>query len=316
MAIRDTQQLSKTLGLTNISERALSFIWLYIAQADDYIYLFNIKANEHELITRLMHFLQQDFTLSNIIKKTILNFRISSDDLDWITKEKCHSKWIEWHIKNKLQINFPHSIQHSQNHIFTPSEFRTPVHLSGTSLDIAMIDFYLFFMDEKIYNASYEVNLIRINLNEHLKFKKNFEWINDKHAHEKIDIYLEIFRKHIKTPLPFSGYSAPHDYEEFIIWLDFFNSTAFEKLSINKDARNRWNQRVRREKEKHTKRQCNFNLPIDIFKKLSELAKKHDLDRIDIIEILIKYESEKDIYINEWLNRKPKNNNPSNEINH
>lgn len=141
-----------------------------------------------------------------------------------------------------------------------------------------------------------------------MEIEKKFDWLNDEDGASKRSIFWDLLIS--KKTLGITG--NPHflDHDEFLIFLDGLNFSNFEKDTISKEARNRWNQQKRREREKSTKKQCNFNLPKTIDDKLTKLAKKHELSRVDVIDILIRSEAQCDFYIKAWLQRKPSNNPP------
>lgn len=308
MAIRENDFLSKTIGINEYSDRIQSFIWLCAAQINEQIFGFNIDAGQIDFRNALAICLNNNKNYASWIKSRIENSSIPIDRLNWILGTNIQLHWLEIIIKNQLHSIYytAPSNQHQNNFNSTPynpSQFRIPAHLTGKNACIAVLDYYAANSNLNLSQLTFQVAEIEHSWHEQLEFNMHFDWMNDDRGQKMRGLYL----KQSSTKYATTGnyYSTTNSHDDFLIYLLNSPGTNLEKLIFNKNARNRWNQQVRREKEKHTKKQCNFNLPIGIDQKLSALADKHELSRAEIIEILVRYESRKNIYINEWLQRKP-----------
>ena len=308
MAIREDDFLSEIIGINEYSDRIHSFIWLCAAQINEQIFGFNIDADPIVLRDTLATCLNNNKNYASWIKSCIQYSSIPIDRLNWILETKIQLRWLEIIIRNRLQstYNTVHGNQHQNNFkstSYNPSQFRMPAHLTGKNASIAVLDYYAANSNLDPSQLIFQVATMEHSWHEQLEFNTHFDWMNDDCGQKKRELYL----KQASTKYATTGnyHSIKHYHDDFIIYLLNSPGTNLEKLIFNKNARNRWNQQIRREKEKYTKKQCNFNLPIGIDQKLSALAEKHELSRVEIIEILVRYESRKHIYMNEWLQRKP-----------
>lgn len=309
MAIRDNDSLAYAAGTYTPSDRVYSFIWVYAAQTDASIRSFNIETNKHALDRQINDFLHTHANIASIIKNTLTYSYLPIDNFKWITGGTRQLKWIEKYIsdpdllKNLPSYLNPALCQNNTSQYQSINYSNFPKFLSGISRGIAILDYWMANTFHDVDIKIYFLDKICKAWLAQEKIDRQFDWIDDENASLKKEIFQNL-AKSKKLGGSWSNQSIS-DHVDFLTYVDELVATDYEKTSINRDARNRWNQQVRREKEKHTKKQCNFNLPIGIDQKLSALAEKHELSRAEIIEILVRYESRKNIYINEWLQRKP-----------
>lgn len=84
--------------------------------------------------------------------------------------------------------------------------------------------------------------------------------------------------------------------------LDFSIATHPEKIILIESVKKRWSQNKYRANQ-NGKNQYNFILSDKAIYRLDKLAKKHEIKRTEVLEILLKMESENGEYISKHLNR-------------
>lgn len=84
--------------------------------------------------------------------------------------------------------------------------------------------------------------------------------------------------------------------------LDFSIATHPEKIILIESIKKRWSQNKYRANQ-NGKNQYNFILSDRAINRLDKLAKKHEIKRTEVLEILLKMESENGEYISKHLNR-------------
>lgn len=319
MAVHSNDSLSKIIGTDVISDRINSFVWISTTNVFNDLLTFNPNENNTELRKILAERLNQNPGFAEKIKKSIKNSLIPADELSWIKDNKRQIEWLRKYISIFIakQNQIP-ALDHSQNP-FQPftlpqyfglngfaTPFLIPVFLTARNRGIAIIDFWsAFYLPNAIFSIGKSKEM-QSAWTSQMEKEKKFDWFNDENGEDKRNTFWNILVS--KKILGISGNPGFHDHDEFLIYLDDLNFSDLEKDTISKETRNRWNQQRRREHEKDTKKQCNFNLTKAIDDKLTKLAKKYDLSRVDVIDILIRSEAKHESYIKAWLQRKPSEN--------
>ena len=314
MAVRITDQLADLIGTDAASTRIESLAWLVAAQKDQFLLNFNRETNSQSLRSAIAQKLLYHPDIATFLAYHLKNSLIANHHLNWITGNKRQLNWIKKYIYTWIANNnntfgptaFPQFLQNQRSNQKTlQMPFEIPEFLTHQDQGIAMFDYFASKISinyDQIVNTN---NQMQIAWSQQSDFEKAFEWINDEDMIQKTTIF-----KDNATSRSFES-THPHpqiyDQDDFLIYLDSLNASNFEKLSINREVRSRWNQQKRRERDKKSKKQCNFILSTEVDSKLSKLAKKHYLKRVDIIEILIHSESSQGSYIKAWLDRLPKN---------
>ena len=90
--------------------------------------------------------------------------------------------------------------------------------------------------------------------------------------------------------------------DDLLIAFDTSTLTPPEKTLIMDSIKKRWSQNNYRSKQ-NGKNQYNFILSDRAINRLDNLAKKHEIKRTEVLEILLKMESENGEYISKHLNR-------------
>lgn len=315
MAVHSDDFLAKIIGTDAISDRIDSFVWISTTQTYKDLRTFNTSANRNKLRTTLAERLNQSPIEAEKIRQAIKNSFIPENELRWITDSKRQLDWLMKYIFISITNN--NQRQKSNQPPLQPQNFGStglvtsfliPEFLTGRNRGIAIFDFWAAFFLPTFDSIIGQSKIVHSAWASQTEIDKKFDWFNDKDGASKRNIFQNLLISK-KIPGIFGNINIL-DHDDFLIYIDGLNISDFEKEIISKKARDRWNQQKRREFNKNTEKQCNFNLSIVIDDKLTKLAKKYDLSRVDVIDILIRSEAQHESYIKSWLERKPSNNPP------
>ena len=144
------------------------------------------------------------------------------------------------------------------------------------------------------------INLIKTQWELTKMTDKAFEWFDGVDEEQKTKTAWQIIGK--KHPEIASQYYPPKTKNELLIVLDFSIATHPEKIILIESVKKRWSQNKYRANQ-NGKNQYNFILSDKAIYRLDKLAKKHEIKRTEVLEILLKMESENGEYISKHLNR-------------
>jgi hypothetical protein len=308
MAVQNKDLLAEIIGTDVVSDRVDSFVWIAATQKYFDLRTFNSSTNKNELRTTLAERLYQDYSEAQKIRQAIKESFIPENEIKWITGNKRQTDWLVKYIYNHnppAQSLF--SLQPPTFKSFTSAtKFLIPEFLTDRSRGIAIFDFWsAYFLPSFDYSVG-QSKIMHSGWATQEQIEKKFDWFNNEDGTNKRDIFQKILAS--KKILGIFGNPTILDHDDFLIYLDNLNISDFEKEIISKKTRDRWNQQKRRAENKDAEKQCNFNLSLVIDEKLTKLAKKYELSRVDVIDILIRSEAKHESYIKAWLQRKPSEN--------
>ncbi|HHK0662480.1 hypothetical protein [Pseudomonas aeruginosa] len=216
------------------------------------------------------------------LKQSIENQKITDllpeQSLQWITNNKRQNAFIIRKLTEKTGINY----------------IGAPDNLTGRDLTIAAIDIWQTDKSQK----SETINQIRSEWKIHTEPDHLFKWFDDLDEKEKLNTAWKITKD--KYSFLVLHQNQPQERDDFIILLDSILITTPEKILLMNSIKKRWSQNKYRAKNTG-KKQYNFILSDKTIKRLDKLADKHDLKRTQVLDILLKMEEEKGIYIQERL---------------
>ncbi|HEJ6046277.1 TPA: hypothetical protein SL824_003607 [Pseudomonas aeruginosa] len=216
------------------------------------------------------------------LKQSIENQKITDllpeQSLQWITNNKRQNAFIIRKLTEKTGITY----------------IGAPDNLTGRDLTIAAIDIWQTDKSQK----SETINQIRSEWKIHTEPDHLFKWFDDLDEKEKLNTAWKITKD--KYSFLVLHQNQPQERDDFIILLDSILITTPEKILLMNSIKKRWSQNKYRAKNTG-KKQYNFILSDKTIKRLDKLADKHDLKRTQVLDILLKMEEEKGIYIQERL---------------
>ncbi|ABZ00643.1 hypothetical protein PputGB1_4756 [Pseudomonas putida GB-1] len=216
------------------------------------------------------------------LKQTIENQNridfLPEQSLQWITNKKRQNAFLMKKLIEKNEFNYT----------------GIPDNLTGRDLTIAAIDIWQIDKTKK----SEIINQMRSEWETHTESDHLFKWFDDPDEKEKLNTAWEITKD--KYSFLVFHQNQPQERDDFIILLDSILITTPEKILLMNSIKKRWSQNKYRAKNTG-KKQYNFILSDKTIKRLDKLADKHDLKRTQVLDILLKMEEEKGIYIQERL---------------
>lgn len=301
----DKIQLSRILETNEISERVISFAWIQLANENINIGTYRAESITADFIaTELAGYLNS----KNKIKNDIKNNLIPQMYFKWIKNNDRQPYWIEQSIIKQIVAN-NNSPTSAAKSIFnshptqpiTHLPFTVPIDLTGRNRAIAIFDYWAstYFYDNGqriLWIKEKELEWAR-----QAKLDKAFDWLNSGDSEKKRDVFWDWLCAHNVRGT--SDNPKFYNHDELLNFFDAFQYAEHEKKYFNLCIRKLWNQQQRRENTKD-KKQCNFIISKEAEAKLKALAKKFNLTRTEIIELLIDSEDKHKTYINERLNRK------------
>ena len=269
--------LSKVLQETARSKRFDTWLWFYLegrgANLDQgYFYASGMRGYIAARITSMPGMADE---INGISGATLL----PDEMLEWIGESERQCQWLVSFLKSN-----------KSNWLINP-----PVRLLNRNLVVAMID----MLGLDILSKKNVVELMRYSWVEHIKNDGDLLWFKGDDEEEKCVLASNWIRKK-------DGGSSVlqvnqiRNHQELLMYFDRFDFSYDKKLLCLSAVKKSWSQKKYRE-NLTGKKQCNFILSDRAINRLDKLAKKYDLKRVDVLEILLQMESERNLYIVEKM---------------
>ncbi len=205
---------------------------------------------------------------------------IPERNLEWIKDEKRQNAFILKKLDQAAGLSYTGN----------------PGKLTNKELSIAAFDLFHTSHSEKLLLAhriksEWELN----SCTDHI-----FKWLDKGDTEQKLETAWEIINN--KHPYLLNQYYQSRGKDDLLIAFDTSTLTPPEKTLIMDSIKKRWSQNNYRSKQ-NGKNQYNFILSDRAINRLDNLAKKHEIKRTDVLEILLKMEEENGNYIVKHLNR-------------
>ncbi|WP_426427019.1 hypothetical protein [Pseudomonas palmensis] len=276
MPVRRNDKLQKTFSSFNADSRFATWLWILMKYNYPDIFLGEFRGPD------MRNLMAETIINQPGLKQTIENQNrtdfLPEQSLQWITNKKRQNAFLMKKLIEKNWINYT----------------GVPDNLTGRDLTIAAIDTWQIDKTKK----SEIINQIRSEWEIHTESDHLFKWFDDPDEKEKLNTAWEITKD--KYSFLVFHQNQPQERDDFIILLDSILITTSEKILLMNSIKKRWSQNKYRAKNTG-KKQYNFILSDKTIKRLDKLADKHDLKRTQVLDILLKMEEEKGIYIQERL---------------
>lgn len=269
-------KLQKTLSGLKIDSRISTWLWLYLKNQNPYANLGELGSPG--MRDRMADFIQNTSISTEHIEAQSAYGLLPEKELEWITNSKRQNLFI---FRKLIEQNG-----------YIP--ITGPTSLKDRELTIATID---ILPAEKSQKA-YLLNIIKSAWAHHSSSDHIFKWLDDEDPVQKLATAWEITKS--KYPPLALDPSIPHDKDEFIDLLEHHSLTIPERELLMLSIKKRWSQNKYRAKLTG-KKQYNFTLSDKAINSLDKLAEKYNLRRVEILEILLQMEDEKELYIPERL---------------
>lgn len=276
MSVRHNDKLQKIFNSLNADSRFTTWLWFLMKHNRPDIFLGEFRSSG------MRNLMAEAIINQPELKQTIENQNradlLPEQSLQWITSNKRQNAFLIKKLTEKNGTNYTGG----------------PDNLTGRELTIAAIDTWQIDKTQK----SAIVNQIRSEWETHTESDHLFKWFNDPDEKEKLNTAWEIAKD--KYSFLTFHQSRPQEIDDLITLLDSMLITTPEKILLMNSIKKRWSQNKYRAKMTG-KKQYNFILSDKAIKRLDKLADKHDLKRTQVLDILLKMEEEKGIYIQERL---------------
>ena len=201
-------------------------------------------------------------------------FLIPDIYLKWIEEDERQYQWLLGRIKKITESRLPRGL----------------VHLTGRNHLIAMLDLW----NVEIGKKASEIQRLRDHWLSHKAKDWDFEWFEDKKdGNKRCKCAWEWLEKN-----PSSIFKRPpsiSNYKELLMYFDEAEHGPHEQKAIIQGIKKRWS-RKQFDERAADKKQVNVMLSKTAIELLDTLAKKHELKRAQVLEILITTESEDGVY--------------------
>lgn len=270
----EPDQLARLLKDSTRNNRLDIWIWLclYIHAELD---LERSTCNGETMRDEIAYALTRHPDLVSGIPTEIDRFLLRDDLLSWITNDERQYHWLLPRIDDLTGCKFP----------------RRLVHLTGRSELIAMIDVWRVNIEEK----ATEVKLLHQDWRRHIALDNQFEWFADKKEGSKRCICAWEWLK--KNHLSLLSRQLPvSNYKELLMFFDRAKLGPHEQKAIIREIKKRWS-RQQFDERNADKKQVNVMLSTDVTAQLDMLAKQHDMKRAQVIETLVRMETDAGVYL-------------------
>ncbi|TIC78956.1 hypothetical protein [Crenobacter intestini] len=269
--------LSKVLQETARSKRLDTWLWFYLecrgANLDQgYFYASGMRDYMAARITSMPGMADEINGMLGI------NF-LPREMLEWIGESERQCQWL---------VSFLSS--HKSNLLTNP-----PVRLLNRDLVVAMID----MLGLDVLSKKTVVDLMRCAWVEHIKNDGALLWFKGDSEEDKCELASRWIMKNDGDGSAFQ-INPIRTHQELLMYFDRFKFSDDRKLLCLSAVKKSWSQKKYRG-NLNGKKQHNFILTDKAINRLDKLAKKHDLKRVDVLEILLQMESEKNLYIAEKM---------------
>ena len=276
MPVRRNDKLQKTFNSFNADSRFATWLWILMKYNYPDVFLGEFRGPD------MRNLMAETIINQPGLKQTIENQNridfLPEQSLQWITNKKRQNAFLMKKLIEKNEFNYT----------------GIPDNLTGRDLTIAAIDIWQIDKTKK----SEIINQMRSEWETHTESDHLFKWFDDPDEKEKLNTAWEITKN--KYSFLVFHQNQPQERDDFIILLDSILITTPEKILLMNSIKKRWSQNKYRAKNTG-KKQYNFILSDKTIKRLDKLADKHDLKRTQVLDILLKMEEEKGIYIQERL---------------
>lgn len=304
MAVKFSDELSKIIGTEIVSDRLINLVWIIAAHSD-----INFRQSNFNKFSRdhISHILNAHPVLKNSVVFCFSKELIPSSELSWINKSQRQANFIEGLlIGNWTQVNLTQyqdaCLKMSQTSPISPVVSNgVPYELMGAERSIALIDYFLCFTSGGIKERIEITKNFLLAWENHQEKYKEFDWFKKDDSQERIDFFWEWLKT--KAPHLTNNRASFQKHDDLLSFFDCFYDGASSKTLLIQNFKKVWNQKQLRARSKG-KKQCNFVLAEKTVSKLEKLAAKHQLNRTEIIELIINAEAEKETYIRERLSHK------------
>jgi len=199
------------------------------------------------------------------------------NEKQWIEEDERQHRWLIREIEKMTDLRLPHGL----------------VHLIGRDRLIGMIDLW----DIDIVEKASEVEQLHRDWLRHKEKDSEFEWFTDKKESERrcVCAWEWLKKNHLS---PRTRQTPISNYQELLMFFDQGDVGRHERTAIVREIKRRWS-RKQFDERTADKKQVNVILSKTVIAQLDALAKAHGLKRAQVIENLVRMETDAGAYLAE-----------------
>lgn len=284
MTVNPNDYLARILDDTSDNRR--DDIWLWYQLKNNHAQSLG-EFNNPGMRAIMRNITHRDPDLAKVINNKKSEQLLPAKYFDWIDEGKRQIEWLISKIEERIDTNF--LIQLST--------------LSGKDWLIASIDLW----NAELIQKELLLNHLMHSWTAHKKGDKPFQWFKNneqKEDEQKCSLAGKWLNNNIDglliLAMPATTNSSLETYEDLLIFFD--RCTKDQKTLYIDKIKKSWSQQKYRQ-SLTGKAQYNFILSDKAIQRLDKFADDHDLSRARILDILLKMEAEKNLYIPEMLKR-------------
>ncbi|MEH6801339.1 MAG: hypothetical protein V7681_18825 [Halopseudomonas sabulinigri] len=282
VAARYEDALQKTLGGVVVDDRFTTWLWLYLKSAT---VQWSAQPNFGEFRSPQMRDRMAEIIKSGgfslpLIEEHRNQAMLPKQSFDWITE----ARWQNSFIQRRLIEQFGY--------------YSTSPDLVGRDLTIAMVDITSNLTLKQKDNL---LNNLKLEWNNRQGTQRQYRWFRDDKEKQKVAFAVEVAKKRYPD-LPWYSVFIK-DCDDLLVFIDAPPFNQADAEVVLNDTKKKWSQQKYRLSLEGKKEQQNFLLSLEAVDLLKELATKHSLKKNQIMELLVRMESEKGVYISEALKR-------------
>lgn len=275
-------ELSQLLNEPRQNTRHDIWLWLYLNQHKRARFDAS-TCNGSTMRDEIARFLRRKTENLKDIASQKDRFLVPHDYLKWIEGDERQHRWLLRRIEELTELRPTQGL---------PSGL---VRLNGRNHLIAILDLW----DVDIAKKADEIERLHNRWLRHKAGDRAFEWFEDKKdGLKRCKCAWEWLEKHhvsiFKNQLPINNY------KELLLYFDEAELGRNEMKAIIQTIKKRWN-RKQFDERTADKKQINVMLSKTAIELLDTLAKKHELKRAQVLELLITMESEDGVYFTSRL---------------
>lgn len=275
-------ELSQLLNEPRQNTRHDIWLWLYLNQHKRARFDAS-TCNGSTMRDEIARFLKRKTENLKDIASQKDRFLVPHDYLKWIEGDERQHRWLLRRIEELTELRPTQGL---------PSGL---VRLNGRNHLIAILDLW----DVDIAKKADEIERLHNRWLRHKAGDRAFEWFEDKKdGLKRCKCAWEWLEKHhvsiFKNQLPINNY------KELLLYFDEAELGHNEMKAIIQTIKKRWN-RKQFDERTADKKQINVMLSKTAIELLDTLAKKHELKRAQVLELLITMESEDGVYFTSRL---------------
>jgi hypothetical protein len=277
----ETDELSQLLKDPRRDTRRDIWLWLWlqnVERAD----LDPTTCNGESMRSAIAQYLKRRTDLLGEINWRKDQFMVPEDILKWIGGNERQYLWLLSRIEDitdKKRLTGPKQL----------------VHLTGRNHILALLDIWEIDIAEK----ADEIERLHEEWLRQKASDREFVWFEDKkEGVQRCQCAWEWLEKNHS---PLSRRQLPiSNHQELLIFFDKENLAPYMQKTIIQQIRRKWS-RKQFDERTADKKQVNVMLSNSVIKQLDQLAKKHELKRAQVLELLISMETKQDMMTKDYL---------------